>query len=252
MAAIRLQLKGGNPEIFKGLFAYCFRNAACANSVITSRNISTRTESKLPVVASNSACTSLVPYRNQSTAAPGMLRSKVDNAAEFVLATIDDLVNWARRTNLLTVHSCGVYISELVMADDFWLGLLCCRNDALCCPKDVSADVLALADLALSGSAEGATTLAPEYVSAQTVTKNTESARFRVTFSQQLSNCSCANGGGYYHYSYSVVRGCDRIVPVDIYVPGCPPTAEALLYGVLQLQKKIRRSHKPIRMWYRK
>ena len=52
---------------------------------------------------------------------------------------------------------------------------------------------------------------------------------------------SCANGGGYYHYSYSVVRGCDRIVPVDIYVPGCPPTAEALVYGILQLQKKIRR-----------
>ena len=51
----------------------------------------------------------------------------------------------------------------------------------------------------------------------------------------------CANGGGYYHYSYSVVRGCDRVVPVDIYVPGCPPSAEALLYGILQLQKKIRR-----------
>ncbi len=58
-----------------------------------------------------------------------------------------------------------------------------------------------------------------------------------------ISMGSCANGGGYYHYSYSVVRGCDRVVPVDIYIPGCPPTAEALVYGMTQLARKIDRHY---------
>jgi NADH-quinone oxidoreductase subunit B len=50
---------------------------------------------------------------------------------------------------------------------------------------------------------------------------------------------SCANGGGYYHYSYSVVKGADRGLPIDIFVPGCPPSAESLIFGLIQIQGKL-------------
>lgn len=54
-----------------------------------------------------------------------------------------------------------------------------------------------------------------------------------------ISMGSCANGGGYYHFAKTVVKGCNKIIPIDLYIPGCPPTAESLFFGTLKLQQLI-------------
>lgn len=54
-----------------------------------------------------------------------------------------------------------------------------------------------------------------------------------------ISMGSCANGGGYYHFAKTVVKGCNKIIPIDIYIPGCPPIAESLFFGTLKLQQLI-------------
>ncbi len=143
----------------------------------------------------------------------------------FLTASLDDVINWARTGSLM------------------WMtfGLACCAVEMI-------QASMPRYDLERFGMAPRASPRQSDLMIVAGTLTNKMAPALRKVYDQMpdpryvLSMGSCANGGGYYHYSYSVVRGCDRIVPVDAYVPGCPPTAEALVYGLLQLQKKIRRT----------
>ena len=143
----------------------------------------------------------------------------------FLVTSTDDIINWARTGSL------------------HWMtfGLACCAVEMM-------HSAMPRYDLERFGMApRGSPRQSDVMIVAGTLT-NKMAPALRKVYDQMaepkwvISMGSCANGGGYYHYSYAVVRGCDRIVPVDVYVPGCPPTAEALIYGLIQLQNKIRRT----------
>ena len=154
----------------------------------------------------------------------------VNTARGFEVTTVDKLINWARTGSLWPMT----------------FGLACCavemmhagaarydqdRFGIIFRPSPRQSDVMIVAGTLVNKMAPALRKVYDQMTEPRWV----------------ISMGSCANGGGYYHYSYAVVRGCDRIVPVDVYVPGCPPTAEALLYGIIQLQNKIRRNKAIIR-----
>ncbi|XP_048415681.1 NADH dehydrogenase [ubiquinone] iron-sulfur protein 7, mitochondrial [Stegostoma tigrinum] len=156
------------------------------------------------------------------------------NKGEYVITKLDELINWARRSSLWPMT----------------FGLACCAVEMMhmAAPRY---------DMDRFGIVFRASPRQSDVMIVAGTLTNKMAPALRKVYDQMpepryvVSMGSCANGGGYYHYSYAVVRGCDRIVPVDIYVPGCPPTAEALLYGILQLQKKIKRERR-LSIWYRK
>jgi len=156
------------------------------------------------------------------------------NKVDYVISKIDQLMHWARKGSLWPMT----------------FGLACCAVEMM-------HTGAARYDLDRFGIIFRPSPRQSDVMIVAGTLTNKMAPALRKVYDQMpeprwvISMGSCANGGGYYHYSYSVVRGCDRIVPVDIYVPGCPPTAEALLYGILQLQKKIKRTNQT-RIWYQK
>jgi len=143
----------------------------------------------------------------------------------FVTASMDSLVNWAR-TGSMWPMTFGLACCAVEMMHAGAARLDLDRYGVVFRPSPRQSDVMIVAGTLVNKMAPALRRVYDQMPDPKWV----------------ISMGSCANGGGYYHYSYAVVRGCDRIVPVDVYVPGCPPTAEALIYGILQLQKKIRRN----------
>jgi NADH:ubiquinone oxidoreductase subunit B-like Fe-S oxidoreductase len=67
-----------------------------------------------------------------------------------------------------------------------------------------------------------------------------------------LSMGACASGGGPFKRGYNVIAGIDKYLPVDVYVPGCPPTPQALLYGFIKIHEKIEKESIKNVSWYQK
>ena len=156
-----------------------------------------------------------------------LLRAATEEIQErgFIVSSVDALVNWARSGSLWPMT----------------FGLACCavemmhtgasrydldRFGVVFRPSPRQSDVMIVAGTLCNKMAPALRKVYDQMAEPRYV----------------ISMGSCATIGGPFAYGYSTLPGVNLIIPVDVYVPGCPPTAEALLYGVLLLQQKIRRS----------
>jgi len=156
--------------------------------------------------------------------------------SQVTVTTLDRIYNWGRRSSIWPMM----------------FGLACCAIEMIC-------TAASRYDLARFGMEvmRASPRQADLMIVSGTVTKKMIPTIVRL-YNQMpepkyvIAMGACASGGGPFKEGYNVVSGVDQFVPVDVYIPGCPPTPQALLHGLITLQKKIdRESIKSVR-WYRK
>jgi len=155
---------------------------------------------------------------------------------QVAITTIDKIYNWGRRSSIWPLM----------------FGLACCAIEMIC-------TMASRFDLARFGMEVMRPTprQADLMIVSGTVTKKMIPQIVRL-YNQMpepkyvLAMGACASGGGPFKEGYNVVSGVDKFIPVDVYVPGCPPTPQALLFGLIKLQEMIdKQSIKNVR-WYSK
>ena len=159
-----------------------------------------------------------------------------DLQGNVLVTTLDKVYNWSRRNSMWPLL----------------FGLACC-----------AIEMIATAASRYDLSRFGMEVMRPSprqsdlMIVSGTVTKKMVPAIVRI-YNQMaepryvLAMGACATGGGPFKEGYSVVSGIDKFIPVDVYVPGCPPTPEALIYGILKLHEKVDRQSIARVPWYRK